>query len=94
MSLRRETIREGSLQWGDGVAHGGVFGASTYSVLKIEHEWRETKGGVTSAGRWDGADIVVDVAKTNQYISNTHLELEITGKFSLARRVREDREQH
>ena len=50
--MRREKRKVESLQWGDGVAHGGVFAASTYSVLKIEHEWRETKGKLTSMGRW------------------------------------------
>ena len=32
--------------------HSGVFGASTYIVLKVEYEWREAKGRVNSAGRW------------------------------------------
>ena len=32
-----------------------MFGASTYSVLKIEYEWQERKGRVTSVGRWGGA---------------------------------------
>ena len=31
-----------------------MFGASTYSILKIEKEKRETKGRVTSSGRWGG----------------------------------------
>ena len=30
-----------------------VQNASTYSGLKMEQEWRKTKGGVTSAGRWN-----------------------------------------
>ena len=29
--------------------------ASAYSALKTKYEWRETKAGVTSAGRWIGA---------------------------------------
>ena len=57
-------------QRGDGKGHGGVFGASTYSVLKTKYEWQETKGGVTSAGRWGGfmkastycGLVVVDIA--------------------------------